>query len=104
MQRPEALSGPGVPELAFFKNLGSVEIPDLTSIPEIRDEPVFDGYRKGGCRSGGGEAPKNVMKNDDFYRAKILFYLVSFSLFLRRLYRGGISCHRISGKVMWILI
>ena len=49
MQRPEALSGPGVPELAFFKNPGSVEIPDLTSIPEIRDEPVFDGYRKGGC-------------------------------------------------------
>jgi hypothetical protein len=48
---------------------GSVEIPDLTSKPEIHDEPVFDGYRKGGCRSGGGEAPKNVMKNDDFYRA-----------------------------------
>jgi hypothetical protein len=22
------------------------------------------------CRSGGGEAPKNVMKTDDFYRAK----------------------------------
>ena len=22
------------------------------------------------CRSGGGEAPKNVMKNDDFYRAQ----------------------------------
>jgi hypothetical protein len=57
---------------AHFKNFtffGSVEIPDITSIPEIRDEPVFDGYRKGGCRSGGGEAPKNVMKNDDFYRA-----------------------------------
>jgi len=29
--------------------MGSVEIPDLTSIPEIHDEPVFDGYRKGGC-------------------------------------------------------
>jgi hypothetical protein len=28
---------------------GSVEIPDLTSIPEIHDEPVFEGYRKGGC-------------------------------------------------------
>ena len=27
---------------------GSVEIPDLTSKPEIHDEPVFDGYRKGG--------------------------------------------------------
>ena len=52
-----------------FIFFGSVEIPDLTSIPEIHDEPVFDGYRKGGCRSGGGEAPKNVMKNDDFYRA-----------------------------------
>ena len=25
-----------------------VEIPDLTLIPEIHDEPVFDGYRKGG--------------------------------------------------------
>jgi len=45
--------------LIFF---GSVEIPDLTSLPETHDEPVFDGYRKGGCRSGGGEAPKNVMK------------------------------------------
>jgi hypothetical protein len=55
-----------------IKKIGSVEIPDLTSIPEIRDEPVFDGYRKGGCRSGGGEAPKNVMKNDDFYRTKKL--------------------------------
>jgi len=22
------------------------------------------------CRSGGGEAPKKVMKNDDFYRAE----------------------------------
>jgi len=36
------------------------------------DVPVFNGYRKGGCRSGGGEAPKNVMKNDDFYRAIFL--------------------------------
>jgi len=69
--------------------LGSVEIPDLTSKPEINDEPVFDGYPKGGCRSGGDQledvhldiffslpfpartanTPKNVMKNDDFYRA-----------------------------------
>jgi hypothetical protein len=32
-----------------IKKIGSVEIPDLTSILEIRDEPVFDGYRKGGC-------------------------------------------------------
>jgi len=32
-----------------FIFFGSVEIPDLTSIPEIHDEPVFDGYRKGGC-------------------------------------------------------
>jgi hypothetical protein len=32
---------------------GSVEIPDLTSLPEILDEPVFDGYRKRGCPSGG---------------------------------------------------
>jgi len=77
-------------------NFGSVEIPDLTSIPEILDEPVFDGYRKGGfsplvrdgghekipmvsslCRSGGGEAPKNVMKNDDFYRAIIFKTLIT---------------------------
>jgi len=70
---------------------GSVEIPDLTSLPEIHDEPVFDGYRKGDmcrarwqdrfekrvirpslkCRSGWGEVPENVMKNDDFYRAKV---------------------------------
>jgi hypothetical protein len=54
-------------------NIGSVEIPDLTSLPEIHGEPVFHGYRKGGCRSGGGEAPENVMKNNDFYRAQILF-------------------------------
>jgi len=39
-------------------------------LPEIHDEPVFDGYRNGGCRSGGGEAPENVMKNNDFYRAQ----------------------------------
>jgi hypothetical protein len=91
--------------------LALVEIPDLTSIPEIHDEPVFDGYRKGGfsplvrdgehekipkvsslCRSGGDQledvhldiffslpfpartanAPKNVVKNDDFYRAIFL--------------------------------
>ena len=59
----------------YHKKFGSVEIPDLTSIPEIHDEPVFDGYRKGGCRSGGGEAPKNVVKNDDFYRTKnSIFY------------------------------
>ena len=40
-------------------NFGSVEIPDLTSIPEILDEPVFDGYREGGfsplVRDGGHE-------------------------------------------------
>jgi len=66
---------------------GSVEILDLTSLPEIHDEPVFDGYRKGGCsplvrddghekilkvsslcHSGGGEAPENVSKKDFFYR------------------------------------
>jgi hypothetical protein len=29
----------------------------------------FHRYLKGGCHSGGGEAPKNVRKNDDFYRA-----------------------------------
>jgi hypothetical protein len=34
-----------------FIFFGSVEIPDLTSIPEIHDEPVFDGYRKGGVTS-----------------------------------------------------
>jgi hypothetical protein len=36
---------------------GPVEIPDLPSLPEIHDEPVFDGYCKGGCsllgRDGG---------------------------------------------------
>jgi hypothetical protein len=52
-----------------IKKYGSVGISNLTSLPETHDEPVFDGYRKGGCRSGGGEAPKNVMKNDDFSRA-----------------------------------
>jgi hypothetical protein len=68
--QPLALQG-------LFKRIrkkGSVEIPDLTLIPEIHDEPVFDGYREGGfsplvrdgghekipmvsslCRSGGGE-------------------------------------------------
>ncbi|MCX6691686.1 MAG: hypothetical protein NTW33_06435, partial [Methanoregula sp.] len=37
----------------FFKKIRSAEIPDLTSLPEFHDEPVFDGYRKGGCRIGG---------------------------------------------------
>ena len=40
-------------------NFGSLEIPDLTSIPEILDEPVFDGYREVGfsplVRDGGHE-------------------------------------------------
>ena len=36
--------------LGFFS---SDKIPDLTPLPEILDEPVFYGYRKGGCRSGG---------------------------------------------------
>jgi hypothetical protein len=31
--------------------MGSVEIPDLTPLPEIHDEPVFHGYRKGGYLS-----------------------------------------------------
>jgi len=31
-----------------FSLMGSVEIPDLTSLPEIHDEPVFNGYRKEG--------------------------------------------------------
>jgi hypothetical protein len=59
-------SSRGILRILIF---GSVEIPDLTSLPDSHDEPVFDGYHKGGCRSGGGEAPKNVMKNDDFYIA-----------------------------------
>jgi hypothetical protein len=74
-QNRKGIREAGCTECGF---IGSVEIPDLTSLPEIHDEPVFDGYRKGGCRSGGGEAPKNVMKNDDFYRAgsskDLLFY------------------------------
>ena len=48
---------------------GPVEIPDLTLVIKIHADTDFHGYRKGSCRSGGGEAPKNVMKNDDFYRA-----------------------------------
>jgi len=35
------------------KKKGSVEIPDLLSLPEIHDEPVFDGYRKGGATAAG---------------------------------------------------
>jgi len=43
--QPLALQG-------LFKRIrkkGSVEIPDLTALSEIHDEPFFDGYRKGGC-------------------------------------------------------
>jgi hypothetical protein len=39
-----------------MRNNGTVEIPDLTLLPEIHDEPVFDGYRKGGylsCQTAG---------------------------------------------------
>jgi hypothetical protein len=43
----------------LYEQFGSGEIPDLTSLPEIHDEPVFEGYRKGGCsplgRDGGHE-------------------------------------------------
>jgi len=53
----------------LMKKWASGEIPDLKSLPEIHDEPVFDGYRKGGCRSGGGKVPENVMNNNDFPRA-----------------------------------
>jgi hypothetical protein len=35
---------------------------------------VFDGYRKGGCHSGRGEAPENVSKNEVFYRANRTLY------------------------------
>jgi hypothetical protein len=47
-----------------IKKIGSVEIPDLTSIPEIRDEPVFDGYRKGGVTRNrrGGVTGENCQK------------------------------------------
>ena len=73
--------------------MGSGEIPDLTSLPEIHDEPVFLWISQGGlpqwwestrrfpkgnlllvCPSlrGVANAPKNVMKNDDFTRTIIL--------------------------------
>ena len=58
---------------------GPVEIPDLTLVIEIYVGTDFHGYHKGGCRSGGGEAPKNVMKNDDFYRAELRFFIKSLS-------------------------
>jgi len=84
--QPLALQG-------LFKRIrkkGSVEIPDLTLTPEIHDEPVFDGYRKGGLPQWRGRKepkiflnllqfalsyvtatnPRNDMKNDDFYRAE----------------------------------
>jgi len=90
-----------------FIFFGSVEIPDLTSIPEIHDEPVFDGYRKGGCRSGGDQLedflkeifsslpipmgtaniPKNVLKNDDFYRAYFFFKKGTQEQFLLKISR-----------------
>ena len=45
------------PQEHYERFLGSVEIPDLTSLPEIHDEPVFEGYRKRGfsplVRDGG---------------------------------------------------
>jgi len=40
----------------------SVEILNQTSVKGDNAETVFDGYRKGGCHSGGGEAPENVSK------------------------------------------
>jgi hypothetical protein len=48
---------------------GSVEIPDLISLPKIHDEPVFDEYRMGGCRVGGGEAPKERYKKRSFLQS-----------------------------------
>ncbi len=108
LKMPPDFTGERESPLTKKRKIGSVEIPDLTSLLEIHDEPVFDGYRKGGCsllgrdgghekipkvsslcRSGGyqledilmdifsslpfpagtANAPKNVMKNDDFYRA-----------------------------------
>jgi len=47
-----------------IKKIGSVEIPDLTSIPETRDEPVFDGYHKGGVTRNrrGGVTGENCQK------------------------------------------
>ncbi|MCX6692351.1 MAG: hypothetical protein NTW33_09990, partial [Methanoregula sp.] len=60
----------------YGKN-GSGEIPSHVSVIEIHVEPVFHGYRKGGCRSGGGKAPKNVRKNDDFYRVNNFEFFIS---------------------------
>jgi hypothetical protein len=47
-----------------LKIIGSVEIPDLTSLPEIHGEPVFHGYHKGGylsCQMA-GQIRENVQK------------------------------------------
>jgi hypothetical protein len=41
---------------------------------DIHVDADFHRYLKGGCHSGGGEAPKNVIKNDDFYRAVISLF------------------------------
>jgi hypothetical protein len=49
---------------------GSVEIPEHTSLKEDNAESVFDRYRKGGCHSGGGEAPKNVSKKGCFLQSR----------------------------------
>jgi hypothetical protein len=52
------------------KEKNSVEILGNTSMIDLHAEPVFHRYPKGGCHSGGGKAPENVMRNDDFYRGK----------------------------------
>jgi len=54
------------------RSFGSVEILNQTSVKGDNAETVFAGYRKGGCHSGGGEAPENVSKEDVFYRAVLL--------------------------------
>ena len=47
---PEKLE-PGFRNRDEKLNMGSVKIPELTSLPEILNEPVFDRYRKGGYLS-----------------------------------------------------
>ena len=45
--------------LNIVKNC-SVEIPDLTSLPEVHDEPVFDEYHKDAAAVAGAKPPRTL--------------------------------------------
>jgi hypothetical protein len=58
--------------MIIWGNCGSGEIPDLTLLPEIRDEPVFDGYLK---RSSCSEHEKIFVRKFSMDRHYPLLYV-----------------------------